>query len=317
MKRLLTLTCIALLASLGAHGQKDTCKAGIYITNLYDFKMDEKSFMADFWLWLNYRNDSLHFEGTTEVTNSKSSEVTNFSLEKKNGINWVSQKCRTQVAQQWDLSCFPFDRQVLCIDIEDTQYDTSKIIYTADILNSKIDSGVNTAEWCIKSFTVRSKARTYATTYGDPELKGKSTYPGISVQITIKRTNSWMKLMKMLTGAYVAFLISVLVFFISSENQDSRYGLCVGGMFTAIGNKYIVESSVPSTSANTLMDNVHNLTFLFILLIILVVTISLYYFENGSIKKRQLSLKIDKASAALILMAYIIINMLLIYRSSC
>lgn len=306
-----------MLACTSCFAQKDTCKAGIYITNLYDFKMDEKSFMTDFWLWLNYRNDSLHFEGTTEVTNSKAADITNYSLEKKNGINWVSQKCRAQVVHQWNLSCFPFDKQVLQIDIEDSQYDTSKIIYTADILNSKIDSAVNTAEWCIQSFVVHTKARTYATTYGDPGLKGKSTYPGISAEITIKRTNSWVRLMKMLTGAYVAFLISVLVFFISSENQDSRYGLCVGGMFTAIGNKYIVESSVPSSSANTLMDNAHNLTFIFILLIILVVTISLYYFESGSIYKRRLSLKIDKAAAAIIFMAYVIINMVLIYQAAC
>jgi Ca2+/Na+ antiporter len=93
--------------------------------------------------------------------------------------------------------------------------------------------------------------------------------------------------------------------------------LCVGGLFTAIGNKYIVESSVPSSSGNTLMDNVHNLTFIFILLIILVVTISLYFFETGNSQKRKLSLKIDIWSSLLFLLAYIVINMFMIYKATC
>jgi hypothetical protein len=318
MKRLLLFaTLLFYMFGNTAIAQKDTCKAGIYITNLYDFKMDEKSFMADFWLWFNYRNDSLKMEGGTDITNSKSADFSNFSLEKKSDINWVSQKCRAQISQQWDLSCFPFDRQVLKIDIEDSQYDTARMVYTADILNSRIDPAVNSTEWDIKNFTVKQHIRTYATSYGDPLLAGKSTYPGISAEITLQRKGSWVKLMKMLTGAYVAFLISILVFFISSENQDSRYGLCVGGLFTAIGNKYIVESSVPSSSGNTLMDNAHNLTFIFILLIILVVTISLHFFETGNPQKRKLSLKIDIWSSLLFLMAYITINMFMIYKASC
>src|SRR5262249_12108033 len=150
-------------------------------------------------------------------------------------------------------------KQLLTIEIEDSKYDASQLIYVADSINSRMDTSFNSKEWCIESFQLKSDVHTYATTYGDPELSGSSHYPRIIVKIWIKRNNSWRMLSKMLTGAYVAFLISCLVFFVSSENQDSRFGLCVGGLFAAIGNKYIVESIVPSSVVNTLMDNVHNL----------------------------------------------------------
>jgi hypothetical protein len=90
------------------------------------------------------------------------------------------------------------------------------------------------------------------------------------------------------------FLFSCIAFFVSSENQDSRYGLCVGGVFAAIGNKYIVESIVPSSSGNTLLDDVHTLTFIFIFLIIILVTISLRMFESGNDHKVAASMKLDK-----------------------
>ena len=121
---------------------------------------------------------------------------------------------------------------------------------------------------------------------------------------------------KMLTGAYVAFLISCLVFFVSSENQDSIFGLCVGGLFAAIGNKYIVQSVIPGSTTNTLMDNVRNLTFTFILVIVGIIIYSLNLFESGDEVKKKRALKIDKRAFFSVISIYILINAFLIWRST-
>ena len=316
MKNYLIPTIIALLFCISAHAQKDTCTVGIYVSNIYDFKVDDKSFMAEFWLWFNYRNDTLKFENAAEITNSKSSDFSHYTTEKKGTINWTTEKCRAQLIHEWDVSKFPFDNQVLKILMEDSQYDTASLIYLADKTNSKIDPCVNSGEWSIVNFSIKERIKTYPTTYGNPALNGKSSYTGIIAEITIQRNNCWLKLLKMLTGAYVAFLISCIVFFVSSENQDSRYGLCVGGIFAAIGNKYIVESIVPSSTSNTLMDNVHMLTFIFILLIIILVTVSLHLFESGDERKVKLSLRMDKWSFFTMVILYAGINAVIIYAAA-
>jgi Ca2+/Na+ antiporter len=123
-------------------------------------------------------------------------------------------------------------------------------------------------------------------------------------------------LAKMLTGAYVAFLISCLVFFVSSENQDSRFGLCVGGLFAAIGNKYIVESAIPGSTSNTLMDDVHNLTFTFILLIVGIIIFSLNMFESGDEIKKKKSLKLDRWAFVSVISLYMLINAFFIWCSA-
>jgi Neurotransmitter-gated ion-channel ligand binding domain len=294
-------------------GVKDTCFIGVYVNSIYDFKLDDKSFMADMWIWANYKNDSLNFENDLEVPNSKATDFSHFSVEKKGEWNWMSQKCKAEMMHQWDVSCFPFDKQLLRIEIEDSEYDINTLVYKADTTNSKLNASFNSKEWMIESFTVKESAKTYHTTYGNPEITGSSTYPRVVAEILIKRNNSWLMLGKMLTGAYVAFLISALVFFVSSENQDSRFGLCVGGLFAAIGNKYIVESVVPSSNTNSLMDNVHNLTFTFILLIVLIIIISLRLFESGDDKKKALSLKLDKWAFVAVIGLFVLINLVLIY----
>jgi hypothetical protein len=298
-------------------GQQDTCKVGMYINSMYDFKLEDKSFVSDFWVWLIYRNDSLQFDNAIDVPNNKSVEFSHMAHEKKSGLNWLTQKCKAQVMYDWDVSRFPFDKQVLRIEIESSEYDASRMVFVADTINSHIDSSFNSKEWHIESFAVKDDVHTYKTTYGDPELSGQSSYPRVTAVISIVRNNSWRMLAKMLTGAYVAFLISCLVFFVSSENQDSRFGLCVGGLFAAIGNKYIVESIVPSTTTNTLMDNVHNLTFTFILLIVGFIIISLRLFESGNERKHKMSLRLDKWAFFCILAVYITINVFLVYDACC
>lgn len=316
MKNRLLLLSVFLIISIFSYSQRDTCKVGIYLNSIYDFDMEGKSFMADFWVWMNYKNDELNFEDALELPRSKSSEFSHYSLEKKKDINWATQKCKTQIMYDWDVTKFPFDVQRLRIELEDAKYDTSQVIYMADADNSKMDGSFNSKEWQVESFKVEADQRTYKTTYGNPELSGSSSYPRVVAELVIRRNNSWQMLTKMLTGAYVAFLISCLVFFVSSENQDSRFGLCVGGLFAAIGNKYIVESVVPGSATNTLMDNVHNLTFSFILLIVGLIIVSLHLFESGDERKKKLSLKIDKWSFYSIVTLFFMINAFLIYLST-
>jgi hypothetical protein len=316
MKTRTLLFAFFLFAANLAVAQKDSCKLGLYLNNVYDFDLHDKSFMADFWIWMNYKNDSLKFDDALELPNSKTSEFSHYSLEKKGDINWAAQKCKAQVMYQWDVSKFPFDEQYLRIELEDAKYDASQLVYVADTANSKVDCSFNSKEWRIESFKVRAEERTYKTTYGNPELSGSSSYPRVVAELVISRNNSWLMLAKMLTGAYVAFLIACLVFFVSSENQDSRFGLCVGGLFAAIGNKYIVESIVPTSTTNTLMDNVHNLTFTFILLIVGVIIISLCLFESGNEAKRKKSLKLDRWAFFSFITIYALVNVFLVWRAT-
>jgi hypothetical protein len=311
----LLLATLLFLSRIGI-AQKDTCTLGLYINSIYDFDLEDESFMADFWIWMNYKNDSLDFTDALEIPNGKTVDFSHYSVEKKNNINWVTQKCKAQVMYQWDVSKFPFDEQHLRIEMEDAKYDATQLIYVADTANSKIDYSFYSKEWQIEAFRIWDDKRVYKTTYGNPDLTGASSYPRVISELIIKRKNSWLMLFKMLTGAYVAFLISCLVFFVSSGNQDSRFGLCVGGLFAAIGNKYIVESVVPTSTTNTLMDNVHNLTFTFILLIVGIIIISLYFYESEDKNGKRRSIKLDRWAFFSVISLYILINALLIWRAT-
>lgn len=293
--------------------QRDTAKIGIFITNLYDFDLADGSYVAEFWTWALFKNDSLSFHESHELSKSKKTVCSNFFRQNKAGLNWEQKKCTSILLQDWDVRSFPFDHQKLVISIEDAVADTSLRVYLADTSNSKINQSLEIEGWAVDSFYVKSDNILYNTTYGDPELLGESVYPSIKTTIYLERTHCWLTFTKLVTGLYVAFLIALLVFKIMPQETESRIGLAVGGLFAAVGNKYIAENIVPTTTQNTLIDNIHNVTFAAILCIVALTIYNSSLFHND---KQATSTRIDNIGFWSILCGYFAVNCFLVYNAA-
>jgi len=291
----------------------DTATVGIYLNSLTDFNISDQSFSADFWLWFNYTNDSLPFNDAVEITNAKSASFTNFAHMKKDGINWDMMKWNAVLFKEWDVNAFPFDKQKLTIKIDHTIFDHHRLVFIADKNTSSIDSNLTLSNWKIDSLSFYSKNQTYNTTFGDPLIKGTSTYPSVTADVYLTRQNSWGTLFKMLTGVYVAFSIVLLAFFVKPSD---RLGLCVGGLFAAVGNKYIIESAVPSTVSNTLFDNIHNLTFVAIFVVLVIAVIAFKWNETDKPEFILKAKKLDRLSFFAVLVVYFLVNAILIARAA-
>ncbi|MFM1916018.1 MAG: hypothetical protein RLZZ531_1687 [Bacteroidota bacterium] len=113
-----------------------------------------------------------------------------------------------------------------------------------------------------------------------------------------------MTLLKLIMGLIIAFTISCCVFFIKPINTDPRIGLCVGGLFTAVGNKYITDSIVPSTNEMTLIDNLHLMTFFCIFLVIIQSVISLKIMERETDASMSFSRKFDLISFVVVVIIF-------------
>ena len=66
--------------------------------------------------------------------------------------------------------------------------------------------------------------------------------------------DAWGLFMKIFIGMYIAFLIAIISFTPHPSELEPRFGLPVGGLFAAVGNKYIIDSLLPESSSFTLVD---------------------------------------------------------------
>ena len=279
---------------------KDTIVVGVYITSIYALDFAENDFGMDFWVWFVHKNADIDPKETMEIVNAENATFEYGTNESKGNYMWSVQKCRTMIKKNWVIDRFPLDDQMLEVMLEETDRDTSEVVYVADIANSKIDTSVDLNGWSVSSFSIAPVVKTYNTTYGDPTLEGESSYARLEFSTVITRDSSRIFL-KLFLGLYVAFLIALAVFFLDGSEIGARTSLAVGALFAAVGNKYIVDSSLPDHTSFTIVDKIHNLTFALIFVSIVFNVISNAIFRQG---KPKLGRRIDYAAFALLMIAY-------------
>lgn len=279
---------------------KDTVKVGVYITSIYSLGFAENDFGIDFWVWFVHKNPDVDPKETMEIFNSESQTFEYGTNESKGNYMWSVQKCRAMIKKNWEISRFPLDDQTLDVILEETDSDTSELVYVADIENSKIDPSVDLNGWTVTEFSLDPSVKTYSTTYGDPTLKGESSYARMVFTTKVTRDSKRIFL-KLFLGLYVAFLIALAVFFLDGSEIGARTSLAVGALFAAVGNKYIVDSSLPDHTSFTIVDKIHNLTFALIFVSIVFNVISNATFRQG---KARLGRRIDYGAFAFLLIAY-------------
>lgn len=310
------VTCFLILARpdlLAQQDKPDTVLAGIYVTSIHDVDFKQKEYTADFWLWLKYKNPELDFVNNLEIPQAKSVEKSFSTIDTTGGRVYLLMKLQCVMKDSWKIDNFPFDRQKLRLSIENSQFDSKRVVFKADTLGQHFDPKFTLRGWTIDSFDISVGKRAYETNFGDESIaKPHTEYSSFKVKIGIKRDAMGL-FWKMFLGMYVAFLIAYVCFYIHADGIDSRFGLSVGALFAVIGNKYIIDGSLPESVTFTLVDTLHGITLMFILLVIMCTAYSLRLVKKHKIKQAS---KFDVITAQALLLIYVSLNLFFIIQAS-
>jgi hypothetical protein len=227
----------------------------------------------------------------------------------------MQMKVQCTMKDSWKVSNYPFDRQTLRITFENSQYNSDSLVFVEDTVGEHYDSiaaskGRVLNGWNIDSVTIRSGKKEYKTNFGNAAVsQPKESYSTFRMRINISRP-VWGLFLKTFLGMYIAFLIAFVCFFIHSDGIDSRFGLSVGSLFAVVGNKYIIDSSLPETTSFTLVDSLHGLTLFMIFIVVAATARSLKLIKQDKIAKAR---RFDNIVAAVVLLVYLLANIWLIY----
>jgi len=303
------LTCRAIRAQ---EAHPDTVSAGIYITSIHDIDFKQKEYTVTFWLWLTYSNREFNFYDNLEVPGAKTVNKSFFTIDTTGEKTYMQMKLQCVMKDSWRISNFPFDRQRLRLSIENSQYDSRYLIFMADTVGNHYDPRFTLSGWKIDSCEVSTAIKMYETGFGDTELATPHTeYSSFRVRLGIQRDAGGL-FWKMFLGMYIAFLIAYVCFYIHADGIDSRFGLSVGSLFAVIGNKYIIDSSLPESTSFTLVDTLHGLTLFFIFSVITATAYSLKLVKNNKHKEAD---RFDMRIAQVLLVAYVLANIWFIVQA--
>ncbi|HCW07274.1 MAG TPA: hypothetical protein DGG95_07915, partial [Cytophagales bacterium] len=154
-------------------------------------------------------------------------------------------------------------------------------------------------------FKVKTDVYKYNSNFGTPEVADDTQlFSQFVIEMDIDRKAVGLFL-KIFLGMYFAFLIALVSFLSDTNELEPRFGLPVGGLFAAVGNKYIIDSLLPESPQFSLVDILHSLTFLGIFGILTVSAIALKLHNNDQIVKAH---RLNKVGAVIVIIGYIISN---------
>ncbi len=283
----------------------DTVKVGAYIISVHDINFHDKEYTIRFWLWFLYDNPDFDFLNQLDIPNAKEIDTPVIVQDTINGKSWVQLKMKCTMKENWVVHNFPFDKQHLRVRVENIVFDKSKLIFLADKRHSMFDDIEGMDGWHVKDFTVTSDTTRYGTGFGDPRPKHDSqTFSTFKIDLNIER-DAWGLFMKIFIGMYIAFLIALISFVSHPWELEPRFGLPVGGLFAAVGNKYIIDSLLPESPEFSLVDSLHSITFFGILSVLAVSAISMKFYNADN---KEACLRADKIGSRIVLFTYVVLN---------
>ncbi len=180
----------------------------------------------------------------------------------------------TDFFHNWDLKEYPFDKQKLQFQIG-ISIDSSIVRFNQ---SNFFKSSFNKVKGLKEGYKIEKiefeeifKEQVTEETFF-PGVIRKAVYPVANYSIVISRSGGWLFL-KLFLGSFLAFLISWIVFLIPNKEFDSRISLTVGGIFGAIGNRYFVDSTIPSVQVLTKADMINNMILALLILNVLIVIV--------------------------------------------
>jgi len=308
---MLQLFCI-ITVSLAQKNTPDTVKTGIYVTSIHDIDFKDKEYTINFWLWLKYKNKEFNFADNLEIPQAKTVSKSFSTIDSIGNEVYMLMKLQCVMKDSWSINNFPFDHQLLRLSVENSQFDSAALVFVPDTLGKQFDPRFTLRGWNIDSLKTSAANKIYETAFGDPGIKVPRTeYSSYKVRIGISR-DAFGLFWKMFLGMYVAFLIAYMCFYIHADSIDSRFGLSVGSLFAVIGNKYIIDGSLPESTTFTLVDTLHGITLVFILIVIILTAFSLKMIKRGEEKKAE---RFDRFFSISLLTVYLVLNIFFIVKA--
>jgi hypothetical protein len=299
--------CLASFSSFALNPTPDTVKAGVYIISVHDINFRDKEYTLRFWLWFIYDNPSFDFEKQLDLPNAKDIEIQQAIYDSLDGKKWVIMKMKATMKNSWNVHDFPFDQQRLKMHIENTLFDKRTLVFVSDTDGSSYDPQDAIDGWNVTEFVVAESSNDYLTGFGDNSNKNQN-FSSFDVSMGLTRA-AWGLFFKIFLGMYIAFMIATISFTPHPSELEPRFGLPVGGLFAAVGNKYIIDSILPESSSFNLVDTLHAITFIGIFAILLVSAFALKQHDAGRSERAEF---INRRGATIVITSYIIANIVFV-----
>jgi hypothetical protein len=165
-----------------------------------------------------------------------------------------------ELEANYDLHQFPFDSQILEIEIESFAWDIDYLILNREADKIGFSDEFKIPEWEILGVDATIEAK--------QEVRDRKPFSEFLMTIEVARLSSYYQ-WKILLPLIILVAISWSVFWMVGDGLADRMSVSLTGLLTIVAYQFIVADGLPKVSYFTLMDGILTLSFVMMALTIM------------------------------------------------
>jgi hypothetical protein len=246
-------------------------KIGLYINDIQQINLADYSFVADVYVWFRDSDPELvpgtTFEWMNMFAPDDHVQTTIYEVPQKEPDGSEYQVFRHQgpFAAKFSIQKFPFDQHTLTIEIEDREFDASRLIYEADEIS--MNPEIQLPGFILGKPKLEIVNRPYPTAFGDVANPTPAPYSRAIVTIPISRP-VLSGIIKALLPVFIVVLVAAAALLLHPEHVEARVGLSITALLTLVALQLAATSGLPDVGYLLMLDQIYLSSYAFILLVV-------------------------------------------------
>lgn len=246
-------------------------KIGMYINDIQSIDLHAYSFVADVYVWFRDTDQELAPGKTFEWMNMFApddhvqTDIDPEPVPQKDGSQYQVFRHQGPFAAKFSVKTYPFDAHQLTIEIEDQEWDSSRLVYSVDQVTMNPD--IVLPGFIIGQPKMEIRNRPYPTTFGDTDLKEGQSYSRAVVSIPISRPVV-SGITKSLLPVFIVVLVAAAALLLKPEHIEARVGLSITALLTLVALQFSAQAGLPDVGYLLMLDQIYLASYGFVLLVV-------------------------------------------------
>lgn len=248
-----------------------TVTVGVYVNDIQQLDLQTHSYNVDLYLWLRWTDAAINPATTVEFMNSFQEwghVVTPLSEEPEqlpDGSYYMALRSQGQFNTKLPLEHYPFDRQQLTVEFEDSSLSSDKLIYVADANPITLNPEISLPGYRIGKPALTIVDKPYPTNFGDTGASAPPSYWRVTVAIPVSRP-VFTYALKLLLPILIVVASAALMLLVHPAYVDGRIGIGITALLTLVALQLTMNSQLPEVDYLMMMDKVYFVAYLFVVL---------------------------------------------------
>jgi hypothetical protein len=246
---------------------------GAYLNDIQTVTLADHSYSIDLYVWFRWNDPaydptrSVEFMNVFNAWDQKTDWAYEAPLPQPDGSLYQVMRQRSLFSNKFPLGAYPFDRQTLVVDLEDTVSGSEALRFVADAQPVAINPEIKLPGYRLEPIQLIVRDKAYPTAFGDLANPQTGAYSQVQIRMPVVRPLE-SGVFKVLAPILLVIASAVLALLLDPAHVEARIGLGITALLTLVALQFTLLGGLPEVSYLTLLDQIFLTSYAYILIVL-------------------------------------------------